>query len=104
MVVCDDVRRDVITLLTLYLIVVRDKIRDKLPCSLAVLPLSLGWRKERRWCSSAAFPSAPLIVYDLRQRAILREEVAALSAPWHTRGVLGAVGCFGVRLKDSPRT
>ena len=99
MVCVDNVWRAIITLLTLYLIVIRNKIRNKFPCSLVVLLLSFGWHKEQRRCSLAAFPSTLLIIFDLRQRTMMfeegkifagflvlfssQEEVAALLAPWH---------------------
>ena len=51
-----------ITLLSLNLIVIRNMIRNELPCSLVVLLILLDWGREQGQCSLAVFPFVSLII------------------------------------------
>lgn len=54
-----------------FLTVIRNKFGIKFPCGLVDLPLLLDWCKEQGRCSSAAFPSAPLIIHVSHQRLMM---------------------------------
>ena len=111
-VVCNDIRRVVITLSTLYLIVIRKKSGTNSLVVLFIFLFLLDWRKKRGRCSSAAFPSVPLIVHVPRHRATMPKRGGIcrslvffrVGVRWRRARLLGTRGVRSGRLVSALRS